>query len=125
MAKKKTPPPPMEKKLQQKKKRGSESNERRTRENFNDGISRPYYTNMGGAEETFHPVVDVIDSSFISRPTTFKLTFETEYEGKEIREPTPKHLMTKYIPFFVIDKFVQASNKYRLQRKEKSPHIWI
>ena len=94
MAKKKTSPPPKENIPQQKKKRGSGSKERRSRENFSDGISRPHYINVGGADETFDPVVDVSDPSFIPRATKFKLTFEAEYGGKEAREPTPKHLMS-------------------------------
>jgi hypothetical protein len=114
MAKKKTSPPPKEQIPQQKKKRGSGLNDRRSRDNLSDGISRPHYINVGGADETFHPVVDVSDPSFIPRATKFKLTFEAEYGGKEAREPTPKHLMSKYFPFYIIDEFVQASNKYRL-----------
>eukprot|EP00957_Ditylum_brightwellii_P075163 5711751-Ditylum_brightwellii.AAC.1 len=52
------------------------------------------------------------------KPTTFQLTFDTEYGGKETREPTAMHLMSKYFPFYIIDKFVRTGNKYCLQKKD-------
>eukprot|EP00957_Ditylum_brightwellii_P166226 12655083-Ditylum_brightwellii.AAC.1 len=83
MAKKKTPPQPKEKISQQKKKRGSESNKRRSRESLNDRISRPHYINMGGADEIFHPVVDVSDSSFVPRPTALSFLLKQNMGAKK------------------------------------------
>eukprot|EP00957_Ditylum_brightwellii_P165633 12608930-Ditylum_brightwellii.AAC.1 len=59
MAKKKVPPIPKEKISQQKEKRGSKSKGGRSSIQLNDEISRPHVINVGSADETLCPVVDV------------------------------------------------------------------
>eukprot|EP00957_Ditylum_brightwellii_P153217 11661472-Ditylum_brightwellii.AAC.2 len=124
-AQKKIPTQSEEGMSHQKKKRWSKSKEDRSSIKFDDGISMSYFINVGSTDDTLNPVTKVSNSSFISRPSTCKLIFDTEYGGKETREPIAKHLMSKYFPFYIIAKFVRASNKCHLKRKEQYQHLWI
>eukprot|EP00957_Ditylum_brightwellii_P049590 3761572-Ditylum_brightwellii.AAC.1 len=39
---------------------------------FDDGITKPSFINVGPPDTVFEPVIDVSDSSFLPRKTTYK-----------------------------------------------------
>ena len=86
-------------------------------------MSRPAYINIGSPTSKFEPVIDVAAASFTPRKTSYKVSFDSINGRKEEREPTAENLMHKYFPFYLVDEIVKASNKYRMERKLREPHL--
>eukprot|EP00957_Ditylum_brightwellii_P144016 10973407-Ditylum_brightwellii.AAC.1 len=69
------------------------SSEENDAQYFDDGIFKPPFINVGSQDTLFEPVIDVSDSSFFPRKTTYKVLFKGEHGVKEEREATAQNLM--------------------------------
>ena len=66
------------------------------------------------------PVIDVSSKDFNPNPTVFKIRTE---DNKAIIPPTPEVLVNKYWSKEIVEKLVDASNKYWAERKEAFPDL--